>query len=94
MSGVRTGYVETPSRPVNVFAPTASVTGWSTVTGAWSLVTLQARSFPKQVQWLPQRFPANAGETVALPTPEATALIDAGYAVAATGSVTQEGNGP
>jgi len=58
-----------------------------------NLVTLQERHFPAPRPEFPARSPGNAGATVALPAPEASALIAAGYATAAGGSAIQSSVG-
>ena len=75
MSGVKTGYVETATGPVDIFAIPSAITAWNSATGSWTLVTLLANYFPATCQWLPNRGPNRAGEVVAMPTPEAAALV-------------------
>jgi len=94
VSGTKIGYCETPSGPVDIRAPSSALAAWSPATGAWSLVTLLQRYFPLPCRWLPNRGTNNAGGVVAFPAPEAAALIAAGYATAAEGEASQQGNGP
>jgi hypothetical protein len=79
---------------VDVHASPADLAAWDPVTGAWVIVTMQVGYAPSQTRrLLPRLAPVNAGDKVAFPTPEANALVAAGYAVAAGGTATQAGDG-
>ena len=91
MNPLTLGYAETTAGPVEVLADAPTLRAWDATTGAWSMVTMQARYSPIQRRDLPERGSVNAGDTVALPAPEASALVAACYATAAAGTPTQAG---
>jgi hypothetical protein len=91
--GVTIGTVETSGGFVPLQVAGSAFSGWDRVAGAWSLVRMGARYAPNPGGTLPHRGPVNAGDTIALPSFEAAALIAAGFASSASGTATQVGSG-
>lgn len=90
---LKSGHVELPGGGIaDVVMAASAISAWSATNGAWTLVVLQRRYFPANHRSLPHRGAANAGETVALPAPEAAALVAAGFATAAAGAPSQSGD--
>lgn len=90
---LKCGHVELPGGGIaDVVMTSSALSAWNSTTGAWSSITMQRRYFPISRRDLSPRGAVNAGETVALPAPEAAALVAAGYAVPVAGEPNQSGD--